>query len=54
MNCKPWQHAGAIGLAETTAANAAFWNNFEIVATTLIAMLVLRERVSGGCLRQSA
>lgn len=34
------------GLAETTAANAALLNNFEIVATTLIAMLVFRERVS--------
>ena len=35
-----------IGLNATTAANAALLNNFEIVATALIALLVFRERIS--------
>lgn len=34
------------GLARTTAANATLLNNFEIVATTLIALAVFREVVS--------
>lgn len=34
------------GLARTEAANIALLNNFEIVATTLIAALLFRERVS--------
>ena len=35
-----------IGLTQTTAANASLLNNFEIVATSLIAMAVFHERVS--------
>ncbi len=35
-----------LGLAETTAENASLLNNFEIVATTVIAFSVFRERVS--------
>ena len=35
-----------MGLSRTTAANASLLNNFEIVATTLIALLVFREPVS--------
>ena len=34
-----------IGLTRTTAANAALLNNFEIAATSLIAMAVFREKV---------
>lgn len=33
------------GLARTTAANASLLNNFEIVATALIALLVFREPI---------
>ena len=33
-----------VGLTSTTAANASLLNNFEIVATSLIAMPVFRER----------
>lgn len=35
-----------LGLKATSAANASLLGNFEIVATTLIALLVFRERVS--------
>ena len=35
-----------IGLKQTTAANASLLNNFEIVATSLIAMLFFREKIS--------
>lgn len=35
-----------LGLQRTTAANAALLNNFEIVATTLIALVLFREVVS--------
>jgi len=35
-----------IGIAKTSAANASLLNNFEIVATSLIALLVFRERIS--------
>lgn len=35
-----------LGLSMTTAANAALLNNFEIVATSLIALLAFRERIS--------
>lgn len=34
------------GLKSTAAANAALLNNFEIVATALIALLVFREKIS--------
>ncbi len=34
------------GLQRTTAANAALLNNFEIVATSLIALFIFRERIS--------
>ena len=34
------------GLKSTTAANAALLNNFEIVATALIALAVFREKIS--------
>ena len=34
-----------IGLKRTTAANASLLNNFEIVATSLIALLVFREKI---------
>ncbi len=35
-----------LGLSKTTAASAALLNNFEIVATALIAFAVFRERIS--------
>ena len=35
------------GLAMTTAANAALLNNFEIVATSLIALCLFGEKISG-------
>lgn len=35
-----------LGLSYTTAANASLLNNFEIVATALIALMVFRERIS--------
>lgn len=35
-----------IGLTRTTAANASLLNNFEIVATSLIALLIFKERIS--------
>lgn len=35
-----------LGLRSTTAANASLLNNFEIVATALIALAVFRERIS--------
>lgn len=35
-----------VGLSGTTAANAALLNNFEIVATTVIALCLFREHVS--------
>lgn len=35
-----------IGLKATTAANAALLNNFEIVATALVALMVFRETIS--------
>ena len=35
-----------MGLRSTTAANAALLNNFEIVATALIALLLFREKIS--------
>ena len=34
-----------IGLRRTSAANASLLNNFEIVATSLIALLVFREKI---------
>ena len=34
-----------IGLSRTNAANAALLNNFEIVATSLIALLLFREKI---------
>lgn len=34
-----------LGLARTTAANASLLNNFEIVATSLIALLIFREKI---------
>ena len=36
-----------IGLSMTTAANASLLNNFEIVATTVIALAIFKEKVSG-------
>ena len=36
-----------LGLKRTTAANAALLNNFEIVATALIALAAFGERISG-------
>lgn len=36
-----------LGLLKTNSANASLLNNFEIVATSLIAFLVFRERLSG-------
>lgn len=36
-----------LGLAGTTAENASLLNNFEIVATSLIALLVFGEKISG-------
>ena len=35
-----------LGLSFTTAANASLLNNFEIVATALIALLVFQEKIS--------
>lgn len=35
-----------IGLSRTTAANASLLNNFEIVATSLIALLIFKEWIS--------
>ena len=35
-----------IGLRRTTAANASLLNNFEIVATSIIALAVFREKIS--------
>lgn len=35
-----------LGLERTTSANASLLNNFEIVATSLIALLVFREKLS--------
>lgn len=35
-----------IGLNATTAANASLLNNFEIVATALIALMVFKEKIS--------
>lgn len=35
-----------IGLKSTTAANASLLNNFEIVATSLIALAVFKEKIS--------
>lgn len=35
-----------MGLRSTTAANASLLNNFEIVATALIALLVFKEKIS--------
>ena len=34
-----------IGLSRTTAANASLLNNFEIVATSLIALLLFKEKI---------
>ena len=36
-----------LGLTMTSSASASLLNNFEIVATTLIAMLLFREKISG-------
>lgn len=35
-----------IGLKATTAANASLLNNFEIVATALIALMIFKEKIS--------
>jgi len=35
-----------LGLSYTTAANASLLNNFEIVATSLIALMIFKERIS--------
>ncbi len=35
-----------LGLKSTTAANAALLNNFEIVATAIIALMVFKEKIS--------
>lgn len=35
-----------IGLKSTTAANASLLNNFEIVATAIIALMIFKERIS--------
>ena len=35
-----------LGLSRTTAANASLLNNFEIVATSLIALMIFKERIS--------
>lgn len=35
-----------IGLQSTTAANASLLNNFEIVATAIIALMVFKEKIS--------
>ena len=34
------------GLSKTTAANASLLNNFEIVATALIALIIFKEKIS--------
>lgn len=36
-----------LGLEHTNSANASLLNNFEIVATSLIALLIFREKLSG-------
>lgn len=36
-----------IGLGTTTAANASLLNNFEIVATALVALVAFKEKISG-------
>ena len=35
-----------LGLSYTTAANASLLNNFEIVATAIIALVIFKERIS--------
>ena len=35
-----------LGLSYTTAANASLLNNFEIVATAMIALMIFKERIS--------
>lgn len=35
-----------LGIARTNAANASLLNNFEIVATSLIALLIFKEKIS--------
>ena len=35
-----------LGLSHTTAANASLLNNFEIVATAMIALMIFKERIS--------
>ena len=35
-----------VGFAHTTAENASRLNNFEIVATSMISLLIFKERVS--------
>lgn len=35
------------GLTTTTAANASLMNNFEIVATSFIALMIFREKIGG-------
>ena len=35
-----------LGLSKTTAANASLLNNFEIVATALIALVIFKEKIS--------
>ena len=35
-----------LGLSHTTAANASLLNNFEIVATAIIALMIFKERIS--------
>ncbi len=35
-----------LGLSETTAANASLLNNFEIVATAIIALVIFKEAIS--------
>ena len=42
-----------IGLSHTTAANASLLNNFEIVATALIALIVFKEKISPRPMRMS-
>ena len=36
-----------LGLSYTTASNASLLNNFEIVATAVIALMIFKERISG-------
>ena len=36
-----------LGLSHTTAANASLLNNFEIVATAIIALMIFKERICG-------